>query len=283
MESIQELMQKAHTLFLEEKYPEAEEIYKDLLYERMIDGNDRVLVEIEFSWLLYRSKRYDEALAILKRLSDVPELTKRQQFDIHRLTGFCYVVHGDNVSALHHLQQAVQIEIEEFEKRFIYYELGRLYFLQGDYPAALQELSIAHDYFTDDDEYFYAIKYYLGFIHLFQDNLEDAFAEFSFIIENSAFDDKVVGGMYGIAQVFMKQGEYERVIQSCKDILSLDPDFSDRETLAYMMVRSYYELQDWNSFSLFYRQLKSQYPEGMYKEIYRLFDKKMSELGNSVN
>lgn len=278
MEDIKELMQSAHDLFMEEKFSEAEEKYRILLYERMIDGEDRILVELEYSWLLYKQKRIDEALAILLKLKDNPGLKKQHQFDTFRLIGFSYAIKGDRVNAIQYLQEALNAEIPENEKRFIYYELGRLHFLQGEYSDALQHFSRAIRFFSDDDEYYYAIRYYLGFLYLFQDNVEDAFEEFSFLIENAPQEDKVIGGMYGMAQVFMKQANYENVIKTCKDILNINPNFEDKETIAYMLVRSYYELQDWDNFALFYREMKSQYPNSMYREIYPLFDKKMEEL-----
>jgi lipopolysaccharide biosynthesis regulator YciM len=280
MESIQDLIRKAHELFLDNQLDDAEVIYRELLYDRMIDGKDRVVVELEYSWLLYRQKRIDEALAILLKLKDSPDLTTRQLFDLYRLIGFSYIVREDFVNAIQYLNQAIGQPLSDMEKKYVYYELGRLHFLQREYPEALQFMSRALQFFMEDDEYHFAIYYYLGFIYMFQDNLEDAFDAFSYLVENAPQEEKVLGGMYGMAQVFMRQHNYENVIKTCKDILSLRPDFEDKETLAYMLVRSYYELNDWENFKLFYLEMKQTYPNSIYREIYPLFDKKIEELNS---
>lgn len=278
MKEMKELIQEAHELFLEEQYEKAEKIYRELLYERMIDGPNRFLVELEYSWLLYRQKRMDEAFTILWKLKDFGDLHPRQLFDLYRLIGFIYVHRNDLLNAVQWLQKAISVDLPEGEKKLVLYELGRLYFLKGDYGEALKFLNTALRFFDPDDEYFYAIKYYLGFSYLFQENTEDAFEEFTFLVEQAPGEDKVIGGLFGIAQIFFKKQNFEGVISTCQDILSLSPDFEEKETLAYLLCRSYYELGDWENFRKFYQQLKDHYPNGQYQSIYPLFDTKLKEL-----
>lgn len=273
-----ELLQDAHNFFLEEKFEEAKKIFEDLLYQKNIEGADRLIAEFEYSWVLYRQQRYDEAIAILSRISKLKELAPAQQFDAMRLIGFSQIAKGNFSEAIDVLKDSDKIDIEDDEKKFMLFELGKSLFIEGRYPEALNYFNRITDAFDANDMYSHSIAFYEGFINLFLNNIEDALTKFTFLIENTANPELLASGLFGMANIYFKREQYEQLLKICDDIIQVYPEFYDKETLAYFTTKAYFKSEEWSKFTLFYEQLKLNFPDGKYKEEYAAFQEKFEKI-----
>ncbi|MCK5077179.1 MAG: tetratricopeptide repeat protein [Calditrichia bacterium] len=278
MKQIKELLDKAHTYFLEEKYEEAQNIYEDLLYNMGVDGPDRIIAEFEYSWVLYRQKRYDEAIAVLSKLKNADELTLMQKFDAVRLLGFAYIAKNNFTEAIDILKESDKINLPDNDKKFMLFELGKALFIEGSYNEAFPYFERVFNQFDAGDIYSHSAAFYEGFIYLFQEQLVLAIEKFTYIIENASTGELLASGLFGMAHVQFKNGRYEELLKVCEDILKVYPEFHDMESLAYFTTKSYFMLEQWGKFKLFFEQLKYNFPDGKYQEEYKIFQEKYNEL-----
>ncbi len=281
--TISEILQQAHQYFLDNKLEESKAIYEKLLYEQNITGSERTLAEFEYSWILYRQKLFPESIAILSRIGNEKELSDQQRFDALKLLAFSYEALNDWENAKKNMLAADEIKLDDQEKKYLIFELGKVLFIEGSYDKALPYLERAEKAFSDDDHYRLSAGFYKGFIFLFKNEPDKAAEMFAQIIEFADTPELLSSGLFGMAHVYFKTENFENLLKTCRDITGVYPDFDDKETIAYFSVTAYFMLEQWDNFSLFYEQLKYNYPNGKYAETYDIFEEKLNSLKNKIN
>jgi tetratricopeptide (TPR) repeat protein len=266
-------VEKARKLYSEGKYPEAIRLYQKLAEILQEDRENLFIIQIELAWSYYNNGQYREAIDLLQSALKSGNLNTQQIFDCYRLIGFSSELAGMRKQAIKYLQQALNLDIPEDQKRFTYFELGKIYFTAGEMIEAEHFLKKAEPLLHDDEKsYITALHYYLGFTDYFQKNFDHARSHFDYVIENADDYKTRASGFFGLAHIHFHNREYPILIDLCEKIIRIDNSFFDKETLGYFLCESYLNLKDWDNLKIFFEELQSDYPEGRYASTYNKFE-----------
>lgn len=243
-------------------YRELEDLLKD-------DPENLVVIHIELGWCFYQNKQYESAIEMFTGALKSDQLNNMQQFDLNRLLGFSYEMLRQHAKAAHFLEKALEIEIPEKDKRFTYFELGKVLFSDGHPIEAEFYLTKAEELFDEgEQDYLVALKYYLGFVDFFQKRFEPARNHFDFIVQNARDNKSKAGGYFGLAHLHYQNKDYQALIDICEKILVLDEDFYDKESLGYFLASAYAELGRKEELEAVLLEMERQYPNGRFSTQY---------------
>lgn len=261
---------RARSLFEKGDFEAASFIYHQLIDE----ANDKTIgiVElwVELAWAYYRLNRFESTIICLKQVIEKPR-NYNKIFDVYRLKGLCHLHLGRLKIAADDFEKALElIEFSDPDRRFLLYDLGQVYFQRGEYPLAKEIFAEAKTLFEyeNNNEELAKIHYSLGFCHYYLDDYRSALTEFEDMFAIADEKPTRALALYGQSFIMLNFSSFEKLIQLVNEIPALDPEFQDKETLAYFLCRSYKALQDRVKFDLFYRELKKNYPEGKYASYY---------------
>lgn len=262
-------IQQARNLYLEQKFDRAIEIYRELVELLKDDEKNLPIIQIELGWSYFFNQDNDQAIEMLQTALKSPYLTTQQQFDCIRLIGFAYEMKEDFTRAKEYLLEALDFDLPLSTKRYAQFELGKIYFLEANYIEAEHYLAPLLNIFREEEsDYFYALRYYLGFTNFFQKNLKRARDHFEALIRQANDAKHKVLGYFGLAHIHYQEEDYPALIDLSKKIMEENPDFFDKETLAYFLCYGYVHTGDWDAAELFLRELETQFPNGRYASKY---------------
>ena len=254
------------------KYSQAIEIYSRLAELLRDDKENSAIIQIELGWSYYQNQDYPKVMECLQKAREGGTLDKQQEFDCYRLSGFSLEMLGQRKEALVQLKKAVEMQVPETVKRYSYFELGKILFVDGQMMEAQHYFALAQSLFSDQEKsYQTALAYYLGFINYFQKNYSAARKNFDYVVQHSDDHKTKASGYFGMAHLYYQQKDYPVLIDICEKIIRLDEAFFDKETLGYFLCESYLHLKNWESLENFFNELKGQYPEGRYHKEYTKF------------
>lgn len=266
---ILEKLQTARRLYQEQKFPQAIEMFEQLAELLRDDEVNLPIIRIELAWSYYYNQSYQKAIDNLQQALKSAKLTPQQEFDCYRIIGFSYEMLGQLKQAKSELEKALSIEIPDREKRFTFFELGKVLFLLGNVIEAENPLKIADTLFGEDElPYRTSVAYYLGFCKYFQKETGKARDYFDFIIQHSSDNKSLASGYFGLAHLHFLSGEFPVLLDLCEKILRLDPQFFDKETLGYLLATAYQKLNKWEELEAVLDELEKNYPDGRYATAY---------------
>lgn len=268
-----EVLKKARDSFEKEHYERSVTMY--LRARKMVHSKkDRAIIWAELSWVYYRMSDYNKAIMAAENvLQDNPQY--KALADIYRILGFSYIGLKDIVSAEHMLVQSLHHDSDSDKQKFVKYELGKLYFIQGDYDKAFPYFNELYTVFkeTNVEDYMYSTMFYLGFIYYYLNNIESARHLFNQIITEKPKDEYIASAYYGLAYLEYHEKNFMNVISLCEKIITIREDFFDKESIGFLTASSYFQLGRHDIFLEFYSQMIKSYPNGRYR----------SELDNMYN
>jgi tetratricopeptide (TPR) repeat protein len=268
-EQILKTLKEAQNAFVKQDYQAALEKYQWVEKHIQDDPENLPIIWIEIGWSYYLLQDFIPAIQFLQKAIKYPQLNKKQLFDCLRLIGFSYEYSGNTDKAIAYLQDAVSRKVEDDLKRYVYFELGKIFFARNLTKEAKPYLEKAQTLFTgEDSEYKQTTIYYLGFIAFFEGENTNAELLFREYIQQAPNPKAQAPGVFGLAHIFYDRKEYDVLLDVCNKIIHLDPDFYDRETLGYFLCRAYMELQMWDELEVFLDNLMQTHPEGRYKDAY---------------
>ena len=266
---ILEKLQTARQLYQEQKFPRAIELFEQLAGFIRDDEENLPIIQIELAWSYYYNQSYQKAIDNLQQALKSAKLTPQQEFDCYRIIGFSYEILGQLKQAKSALEKALSMEISDREKRFAFFELGKVLFNSGNVIEAENPLKIADTLFGEDElSYRTAVAYYLGFCKYFQKQPEKAQEYFDFIIQNSSDHKTSASGYFGLAHLHFLSGDFPVLVDLCEKILRMDPQFFDKETLGYFLATAYQKLKKWEELEAVLDELEKNYPDGRYVTAY---------------
>jgi tetratricopeptide (TPR) repeat protein len=272
-EEILSTLEEARQLYLSQNYPEALKKYAWLEKQLKDDPVNLPIIWIEYGWTHYYQKNFLECISYLKKAENHPSLNEQQKFDCFRLIGFSYASLNNSKLSIKNLNEALRFEVEEESKKYIYFELGKIYYLVGDFSQAQSHLEKASKNFAVGEQaYHLAIDYYLGFINYYGKEFEQAKSSFNEIIRKAQDEKTRATGYFGMAHIFHDERQYFALIEVCQKILKLDNNFYDKETLGFFFCQSYLNLKKFDQLRPFLDELMKNYPEGRYKSYYNIFN-----------
>lgn len=236
---------------------------------------------IEIGWTYYLMQNYANAISFFNKALKSEGLSEKQVFDSLRLIGFAHSGAGNFEKAIAYLQDALRRDVPEAEKRFVYFELGKIFFSQHSVREAKPYLEKAMVLMTGaDQEYVQTTIYYLGFIAFFERDLPEAQRLFEAFIANAPTESAQAPGHFGLAHLHFHEKDYAALLELSQKIMALDPDFFDKETIAFFLCKSYQELGMLTELALFFKELRENYPEGRYARVYPEFQAALNEKMN---
>jgi len=274
---IEKMVRKARNLFQQKNFEDAIKIYQAAEKKLEPDSNQLHLIQIEMGWCFYSAGKYENAVICLQNALSYPGLILQQQFNCLRLIGFSLAAQNLTQEALPYLQKAIQLPLSDFDKRFTIYQLGKLFFLRGEWQKAKPLVEKAFRQFNAaETEYLNTCRYYLGFIAYFEKNDAEAENHFRALIHPDLDAKTRATGYFGLTHILYEKRQFSVLIDTCEKIVALQPEFYDKETLAFFLCRSYMELKMWNELENFFNRLKDVYPQGRYAISYPFFEEAIS-------
>ncbi len=266
-------LEEARKLYSEGKYTGAINIYKTLADMLQEDRENLLIIQIELGWSYYNNQQYKETIELLQYALESENLSNQQIFDCSRLIGFSSELDGKRKKAIEYLQRALNMDIPEDQKRFTYFELGKIFFTDGQMIEAEHYFKTAEPLLHEDEKsYKTALYYYLGFIDYFQKNFDSAWHYFDYVIQNADDHKTRASGFFGLAHIHFHHKDYPVLIDLCEKIMRVDNSFFDKETLGYFLCEAYLNLKEWDNLELFFEELFKDHPQGRYAPIYNKFE-----------
>ncbi len=276
-QEILERLANARNAYLDRDYNRALIDYLWVAEQIKDDPDNLPIVQIEIGWSYYYSRKYEKAITYLEKALASGKLDAQQRFDALRLIGFAYEGLGKVPQALDYLKRALQESVNEHAKKYVYFELGKILFQQNRIGEAEQYLKQIIGLFREEEiEYRLAIAYYLGFAAFLRRDLDSARQYFYQIIHQAPTDKEKATGYFGLAHIFFEEKDAPVLFDTCEKILTLNPEFEDKETLAFFTAFAFMYMKMWPELEQTYRRLQQNYPDGRYRNYYPVFEEALS-------
>jgi tetratricopeptide (TPR) repeat protein len=164
-----------------------------------------------------------------------------------------------------YLSESIALNSADDKQQYVKFELGKLYFSQGNYDLAYPYFKEIEGFFNrTDKEYYSSILFFLGFIHYYLENINESSTYFDLILKISKDKKRKASAFYGMAYIAYKVKNYLNVISLCENTITQDPDFFDKESIGFLTAASYFHLGRIDIFNAYYYQLVKNYPNGRY-------------------
>ena len=99
---------------------------------------------------------------------------------------------------------------------------------------------------------------------------------FSQILSAEPGPQRLASAKFGLAFLEFRGKNYLNAITLCEEIISLDANFFDKESVGFLTAASYFYLGRKDIFSEYYNKMKETYPDGRYS-------KELDSLAGSIN
>lgn len=264
---------QARNAYLKNDYAKSVELYKWVEGQIQDDPVNLPIIWIELGWSYYNLRDFKNSISYLEKALTSSQLTVRQQFDCLRLIGFSHGALKESNNALRFLKNALKKDISEAEKKYVNFEVGKIYFLTGALKKSETYFESAAKFFHwEEAEYCQSIRYYQGFLAFYEKEYAYAERAFAEIIENARGKENKATGYFGMAHLLYQKQDYTELIALCEKIMELDKNFYDGETVAFFFCKSFMELNRLKELAIFYNELKNKYPNGRYHSYYPAFE-----------
>lgn len=264
MDEFNNLLRQARDALASENYETSRDKY--LAAQKCVtEPRYQAIIRAELSWVYYYLQDYQKATEAGERvLDDDPEYKARE--DVARLLGYAYLGLKNLTLAEKYLHQSLEYDSLSDKQQHVKYELGKIYFVQGNYDLAYPYFKEISAHFKQaNPDYFLSTLFYLGFIHYYLKNYKMARENFQEILAEQPAAERQSSAYYGLAFLEFNDKNYLNVISLCEKIVSVDRNFFDRETVGFLTTASYYYLGRYDIFSEYYKQMNKAYPEGRYR------------------
>lgn len=280
-QKILEKIQEARESYINKDWNQAIRSYKWIEEQIKDDPVNLPIIWIELGWSYYNLKDFENCILSLEKALNGNLLNVRQKFDCQRLIGFSYAFAGNNKNAIKLLTMAIKQKISDEEKKYAYFKLGEILFIEGAIKKSKEHLIKVEKYFSwKETDYKKVLEYYLGFIAFYEKRFKDAENHFTKIIDHASNNKDKASGYFGIAHILQQRKNYKESVNICKKILELDKDFYDQETLGFFFCKSFSELKQYKEFAIFFTELREKYPKGRYNSYYPIFEKTLLKIKN---
>jgi tetratricopeptide (TPR) repeat protein len=153
-EQILKTLKEAQNAFTNCDYRAALEKYQWVEKHIQDDPENLPVIWIEIGWSYYLLQDFIPAIQFLEKAIKSPHINEKQLFDCLRLIGFSYEYSANTDKAIAFLQDAINRDVEDDLKRYVYFELGKIFFAQNLTREAKPYLEKANALFiAEDHEY----------------------------------------------------------------------------------------------------------------------------------
>ena len=228
------------------------------------ESENKAIIWAEVSWVYFYEKAFEEAIEAAENVL-LHDPSYRARDDIYRVQGYAYIALGNKAMAERLLHLSLDENNSDEKQQYVKYELAKLYFTQGNYDLAdpfFKEILLHFQEKTP--EYRWSILFYLGFIAYYLKNEKQSREFFKRILADNPPAQRQASAKFGLAFLEFQQKNYLNVITLCEEILSMDKNFFDKESVGFLTAASYFYLGRRDIFDAYYIKMKESYPEGRY-------------------
>jgi len=230
------------------------------------DEHTKAIIWAELSWVYYYEGDFEKSIEAAENvLMHDPDY--KALGDLYRVQGYGYLALRNDKLAEKYLVDSLQFDFDSEKQHYVKYELGKIYFVRGQYDQAYPYFRQISDFFSENDvEYYMSILFYLGFIYYYLENNEKSREDFEKILKLRPKPSREASALFGLAFLEFREKNYLNVISLCEKIISLDDNFFDRESVGFLTAASYFYLGRKDIFHEYYEQMIKTYPDGRYTE-----------------
>ena len=256
-------LDKARELIERKQYNEAQQVYQTALNE-CTDNKEKAIIWAELSWNYYYLKKYDSVLHAIDNVYNFdPSYQARE--DLCRVRGFANLGLGKMDEAVESFVKSIEIDNHSDKQKPVIYELAKIYFGQNKHEMADKLFAEIDSYFEKSDKnYWQSILFYQAFIQYYKRNMGHSKELFEKLHQNTTDDARKASAIFGYAFISFDEKDYLKTINLCENILVLDKNFFDMETIGFLTAASFYYLGRMDIFDQYYHQLIKNYPDGRY-------------------
>jgi tetratricopeptide (TPR) repeat protein len=145
--NIESVLSQARMAFQKNQYDSAISGYEKAL-QKVDNEKEKAIVWAELSWAYYKSNDYEHAVEAAERvISSDPSYSARD--DLFRVAGYAHLALNHASLAEKYLSESIAANATADKQQYVKFELGKLYFSQGNYD-------LAYPYFKDIEDFFSA-------------------------------------------------------------------------------------------------------------------------------
>jgi len=256
-------------------FKKAETQYLQLL-KTTKSANNQGVIWAELSWLYYKTAKYKKAIESADNVI-ISDEDYKDKASLFRVQGYSYQAIGKSQMAEKYLIQSLGFNSILPEQQYAKYELGKIYFKNGDFDLALPQMEDIRQFFENENqEYFLSILFFLGFIYYYLENLAKAKKCFDEILSSNPSNQRSASALFGSTFIEFRNKNYLKVISLCEKIVMMDVNFFDKEGIGFLTAASYFYLGRIDIFNAYYEKMIQQYPTGKYSQ-------ELNDLKNSQN
>jgi len=260
---IDDVLKKARNHLEQKQYKNARLMYFQA-FNQISDPRLRAIIWAELSWVYYYEGDHTKAIEASENVL-LHDENYRAKDDLYRLQGYAYLAQNDSTLAERFLTQSLSENSTADKQQYVKYELAKLHFYRGNYDLAHPLLEEILDFFGQKDPvYQMSVLFFLGFVYYYLESYAHARRSFEQILSENPPAARKASGFFGLAFVEFHDKNYLNVISLCEKIMDLEPDFFDRESVAFLTAASYYYLGRIDIFNEYYEQLLKAFPKGRY-------------------
>jgi tetratricopeptide (TPR) repeat protein len=257
------LVTKARKLFDEQKYKEATKSYFAAL-DHVPDDADRAMVWAELCWTFYKDKSFREVIEAAENVLEFNPQYEGED-DLYRLMGYSYFALENDEMAEEFFLKSLKLDSDSEKQKYVFYELGKLYFRNQRYVDAEKYLDKAETYFQNNaKEYWISLIFFKGFAKYYLKKIPEAEVYFNQLIENAHNEVARANGFYGLAYVYFDKKKYLETINMCEQVAKLNTNFFDMESIGFLTAASFFYLGRFDIFKEYFFQIKKSYKSGRY-------------------
>lgn len=271
----QESLKKAREHFEKKQYKNARLMYFQAMNQ--VEAQiDKAIIWAEISWVYYYEKDFDKAIEAAENVL-INDSDYKALDDLYRVQGYSYISIGNTTLAERFLQLSIDNNSTDEKQQYVKYELGKLHFIRGNYDLAHPFFDAIREFFeTSNNEYKHTIWFYLGFIYYYLNNFEKSHGLFSQILADNPSPKRQASAKFGLSFLEFHKKNFLSAITLCEEIISLDENFFDKESVGFLTAASYFYLGRKDIFNEYLKKMKETYPNGRY-------DKELDALASSVS
>jgi len=260
-----ESLNKARAHFEKKEYKNARLMYFQAL-NQSDNHNDKAIIWAEVSWVYYYEKAFDKAIEAAENVL-IQDSDYKALDDLYRVQGYAYLSLNNFTLAERFLQLSLENNSADEKQQYVKFELGKLHFSRGNYDLAHPFFTEILDFFEQSDhEYKLSIWFYLGFIYYYLNNFEKSHDYFSEILSDEPTPQRQASAKFGLAFLEFQKKNFLNAITLCEEIISLDENFFDKESVGFLTAASYFYLGRKDIFSEYYNRMIETYPQGRYRK-----------------
>ena len=261
----QDSLVKAREHFEKKQYKNARLIYFQAM-NQIENQFDRAIIWAELSWVYFYEKDYEKAVEAAENVL-INDSDYKALDDLYRVQGYSYLSLGNAILAERFLQLSLENNSIDEKQQYVKYELGKLYFIKGNYDLAHPHFNEIREFFeTSNEEYRHSIWFYLGFIYYYLNNFEKSYGLFLEILSDNPSPKRQASAKFGLSFLQFQRKNYLNVITLCEEIISLDENFFDKESVGFLTAASYCYLGRKDIFNEYLKKMKETYPNGRYEK-----------------